>query len=73
MVAILMISAKLAALGILKTKVIWKKGYYVIVFVLDVSYKILSRDSNCIVDLAMWPKIGNSSFSMEEALITSIL
>ena len=73
MVVILMISAKLAPLGILKIKVIWNKGCYVIIFVHDVSTKILSRDSSYIVDLAMWPKIGDSSISMEEALITSTL
>ena len=66
MVVILMISAKLAPLGILKIKVIWNKGFHV-------STKILSRDSSYIVDLAMWPKIGDSSISMEEALITSTL
>ena len=30
-------------------------------------------DSSCIVDVAMWPKFGNSSISMREFIITSIL
>ena len=35
--------------------------------------KILSRDSNYIVDVGMWPEFGNSSVSVREVLITSIL
>ena len=42
MVAVLM-SAKLATLGLLKIKVTWNKGYDVIIFVYDVINKILSR------------------------------
>ena len=42
-------------------------------FVFDVTNIILSRDSNHIVDLVMWPKFGNSSVSMKEVIITSIL
>ena len=53
MVAILMISAKLATLGILKIKVFLNKDYYVIIFVHDVTSKILSRGSNHIVDVVM--------------------
>ena len=49
MVAILMISAKLATLGFLKIKVFWK-GYEVISSVHGVTYKILSREPNYIVD-----------------------
>ena len=37
----------------------------------DVTNKILSRDSNYIVDVVM--KCGNSSISRREAIITSIL
>ena len=43
MVEILMMSAKLATLGLLKIKVTWNKGYDVIIFVYDVINKILSR------------------------------
>ena len=45
MVAILM-SAKLATLGLLKIKVTWNKGYDVIIFAHDVINKTLSRYSN---------------------------
>ena len=72
MVIILMISAKIATLGFLKIKVFWNKGYDVIIFAHDVTTKVLSHDSNYIVDVVMWPKFGNSSVSMRE-VITSIL
>ena len=68
-----MMSAKMATPGLRKIKVFWKKGYDVIIFVNDVTNKILSRDSNYIVDVVMWPKFGNSSISMREVIITSIL
>ena len=55
MLTILMMSAKMATLGLLKGRVFWDKGH-------DVVNKILSRDSNCIV----WPKFGNSNISMRE-------
>ena len=70
MVTILMISAKLATL---KIKVFWNKGYDVIVSVLDVTNKVLSYDSNYIVDVVMWPEFGNSCIFMREVIITSIL
>ena len=73
MVTILMMSAKMATLGLLKIKVFWNKGYDVITSVCDVTNKILSRDSNYIVDVVMWPKFGNSSISMREVIITSIV
>ena len=53
MVAILMMSAKLIALGLLKIKVFLNKGYDVITSVHDVNNKILLRDSNYIVDVVM--------------------
>ena len=73
MVAILVISAKLATPGFLKTKVFWNKGYDVIIFVYDLTNKILLPNSNYIVDLVMWPKFGNSSISIREVTIISIL
>ena len=73
MVTTLVISAKMAALGLLKIKVFWNKGYRVITAVHDVTCKVLSRDSTYIVDVVMWPKFGNSSISMREVFITSIL
>ena len=73
MVAILKMSAKLATLGPLKIKVFWNKGYDVIIYVYEVTNQILSRDSNCIVDVIMLPKFGNSSIYTREVIITSIL
>ena len=68
-----MMSAKLATGGLLKIKVFWNKSYDVIISVCDVTKKILSRDSNYIVDVVIWQKFGNSSISMKEVIITSIL
>ena len=42
MVAILMMSTKLATLGLLEIKVFWNKGYDVIISINDVANKILS-------------------------------
>ena len=70
MVTILMMSAKMATPGLLK--VFWNKSYDVITFVHDVTSKI-SHASGCIADLVMWPKFGNSSISVREVIITSIL
>ena len=68
-----MIPAKMATPGLLKTTVFWNKGYEAIVPAHDVTNKILLRDSNYIVDVVMWPKFGNSSISVREVIITSIL
>ena len=73
MVTILMMSAKMATPGLHKIKVFWKKGYDVIISVNDVTNKTLSRDSNYIVDVVMWPKLGNASISTREFIITSSL
>ena len=71
-VAILILSAKFSFLGLLKIKVFWNYSYNVIVFVHGVTNKNLSRDSNCIVYVAVWPKFGSSSISMREAILNSI-
>ena len=73
MVTILMMSAKMATPGLLKTRVFWKKGYGVIICVHDVTNTFLSGDSNYIIDVAMWPKFGNCSISMRKVIVTSIL
>ena len=73
MVTILMASGKLATLGLIEIKVYWNKGYTAIISVPDVTTKILSLDSNYIVDVVMWLNFGNSSISMRESIITSIL
>ena len=52
MVVILMMSAKLTTLGLLKMKVFWSKGHDIIILIHDVTIKYLSRDSNYIVDVA---------------------
>ena len=46
MVTILMMLAKMAALGFLKIKAYWNKGYHAITFVYDVTNKFPLRDSN---------------------------
>ena len=68
-----MMSAKMATPGLLKIMEFWNKGYDVIISVDDINNKILWHDSNYIVDVFMWPKFGNSSISMREVIITSIL
>ena len=68
-----MMSAKMATPGLLKIKIFWKYGYDVIISVHDVNNKILSRDSNYDINVVMWPKLGNSSISVREVIITSIL
>ena len=68
-----MMSAKMATPGLLKIKVFWNKGYGVIIYVHDVTRKILSGYLDYIVDMVMWLKFGNSSISMREVIITSIL
>ena len=73
MVTILMISGKMANLGLLKIKVFWKKGYDVVISAHGVINKVLSRDSYYIADVVIWPKFGNSSTSMRDLIITSIL
>ena len=55
MVTISLMSTKIVVLGLLKTFL--KKGFNVITFVHDVTGKILSRDSNNIVDVVMSPKL----------------
>ena len=69
----LMMSAKMATPGLLKITVLGNKCYDVIISVDDVTNKILSSDSNHIVDVFMWPKFGNCSISMREVITTSIL
>ena len=72
MITILMMSTKLTTPGLLKIKIFRNKGYDVMIPDYDVTDKILSRDSNYIVDMVMWPKFGNSCISMREVIITSI-
>ena len=73
MVKILMMSAKMAAPALLKIKLFWNEGYYVIYSVYDVTNKNFSHDSNYIMDVVMWLKFGNSSIYIREVTITSVL
>ena len=73
MVAILMMSAKSVVLGLLQLKVLWNKGYDVIVFADDLTNKVLSCYSNHIVNVVIWPKFGKFSIFMKEVITTSIL
>ena len=73
MATILMMSAKIATLGLLKIKVFWNKGYNVIISVYEVTSEILSHDLNHIVDVVTWPKFGNSSIPLRKVIITSTL
>ena len=68
-----MMLAKVATEGLLKIKVFWNKGYDITIFDHDVTNKILSRDSNYIVDMFMWPKLGIYSIYIGEVIVTSIL
>ena len=67
-----MMSAKMATLGIFKIKVFQNNVYDVITSVHDLTNKMLSRDSNYIEDVVMWPKSGNSSISLTEVILTTI-
>ena len=73
MVAILMMSAKVAALGLPKINIFWSKGYDILISVHELTNKILWCKSNYIVGLVMQTKFGNSSVSIREVIVTSIL
>ena len=66
-----MVSAKLDTLDLLKIEAFSNKSYDIIIFVHDVTNKILSHESNYIVDMVT--KFGISKISMREVLITSVL
>ena len=66
-------SVKLVTLVLLKIKVIWNKGYDVIIYVYDITNKIVSSDSNYITEVIIWPKFGNSSIPMREVINLNFL
>ena len=72
MVTILMTSAKLPTLGLLKIKVFCDQGFVIIISVDDTVNKILSCDSNYFVDVVMWLKFGNCSIFIREVITASI-
>ena len=61
----------MATLGLLKTKLFWDYGGIIPVY--DITKKTLSCGSSYVVNIVMWLKSGNSSISMREVIITSIL
>ena len=63
-----MMSVKLATLGLLNIKILWNKGYDITISADDIKSKSLSCDSNYIVNMLLWPKIGNSSIFKREIL-----
>ena len=71
MVTVLLMSAKMATLGLLKIKVFWNKCYDVINPDYDITKKILFYDSDYIVNVVMLSKY--QSISIREVIITSIL
>ena len=73
MAAILMISAKMATLGLLQTKLFEIKALWRPNFSPWHHNKILSCDSNYIADMIMWLNFSNSSISIREVIITLTL
>ena len=66
-------SAKIPTPVIFQITLFWNKGYEFIIHADHVTNRILSCDSNNIVDLFMWPKFGNPRISTNEVITTSIL
>ena len=62
MVTVLMMSAKMATLGLLEIKIFWNKVYDVLTFITEVTNKILSGESNYIVDVIMWQSLITRAF-----------
>ena len=68
-----MISAKLAAPGILKIKQFWNQVHDIILSFNDVMNRILFRESSYIGNLVMWSKFGSLTISLTKDIITSML
>ena len=64
--------AKMATPGLLKIKIFCNKGYDALISAHYVTNKILSCESNYVVDVVMLPTFGNSSIFMREVIITLI-
>ena len=73
MVLILMMSVILPNLTLPKIKVFWYKCFNVIIYVYDITNKILPRDSNNIVGVAIRQKFDTTSIYMSEVIITLIV
>ena len=57
-----MMSGKMATLDLLEIKIFWNKGYDVLTFINEVTNKILSGESNYIVDVIMWQSLITRAF-----------
>ena len=68
-----MMLAKMATSGLLKTTVFWNEGYDIKTSAHDITNEILSHHLNYIVFVVLWLKFDNSSISVKEVIITSIL
>ena len=66
-----MMPVNIATSGLLKIKVYWNKGYDIIIYIHDVTSKVLVCDSIQIVDVVMWTNFGNSSISIREGITIS--
>ena len=73
MIAILVMSAEFDIPGFLKIKEFWNERYDDIISIYDATNKILWRESNYVLDVVIWPTYVNSSISMTEVIITSII
>ena len=69
-----MISAKLATPGLFKTKIFGGKGYDIIPdYDVQTKFYHVTQIKLNYFYIIMWPNFGNSSISMREVFITSIL
>ena len=66
MATIMMMSAKIATQGLLKIKVFQGKGYNILIHVHDVTNKLLSHDSNYIVDVVSDQSLVTVAFLREK-------
>ena len=71
MVTILMISEKIATLGLPKIKVYWNKWFDVIVSANDVTNRFLLREADYVVNVVVSPKFGNFTIYMKEVIMNS--
>ena len=62
-------ATKFGSLCVCKIKLFWNKIYNVKTSYHDANNKILSRESNYIIDVAMWPKIGKYNILKRKFII----
>ena len=68
-----MLFDKVSKIGFFKSPQIVFWNHDIKTFANGVTFKVLSRDSNNIVDVVMRPKFDNSGISMRDVIISSIL